>query len=189
MKLNFVTSNDHKINEINYILQGYGIELIQVKDLSIKEIQSISIKDIVQDKTLKAFEKIMRPLIVEHTGMYIEAFGDLPGGLTQIFWESLGEIKIADLFSVLGDGKTKCVTTIGFCDGKIIKQFTDEISGKIISSPIGEGDFDWDTVFQTDGFEKTFAQMEFEEKCSISMRTKAIMKFIDYLKNEGTKNE
>lgn len=185
MKLYFVTTNSHKYNEFDHILHGFGIDLIKVSDPSIKEIQSISIEEIVQDKTVKAFKKIMRPLIVEHTGMYIEEFGDLPGGLTQIFWKSLGDKKIADLFSVLGDGKAKCVTKIGFCDGKEIKQFSGEIIGKIISPPIGKGNFDWDTVFQPDDSKKTFAQMKFAEKCSISMRTKAIMDFICYLKSEG----
>jgi inosine triphosphate pyrophosphatase len=48
---------------------------------------------------------------------------------------------------------------------------------------LGPNKFGWDPVFQPDGFDKTFAEMDGEEKNSISHRRRAIEKLIAHLNN------
>ena len=56
------------------MLESKGIHVEWV-DTEIHEIQSKSMDNIASDKMLKAFEKIMAPVIVEHDGLIIDALG------------------------------------------------------------------------------------------------------------------
>lgn len=84
MKIYFISSNKYKISEVKEILEDEGVE-IEGHELKINEIQSPIMEDIAIDKAKKAYKKIGRPVMVEQTGLYIPEFGNLPGGLTQVF--------------------------------------------------------------------------------------------------------
>jgi len=55
--------------------------------------------------------------------------------------------------------------------------------GTIIAEPKGKSGFGYDPVFIPDGAEKTFAEMDLEEKNIYSHRKKAIEKLTQYLKS------
>ena len=98
MKLYFISSNRFKINEVKNILESDKISVIAVSQ-KIHEIQSENMIEIVKSKATEAFKRIRRPLLVEQTGLLIKDFGNLPGGLTQIFWDSLQADKFGEIFS------------------------------------------------------------------------------------------
>ena len=117
MNIRFLTGNKHKIKEAKDILQKQNITVISFED-KIEELQTADTTKLVKDKVLKAFTKIGRPLFVEHTGLYLEYINDLPGGLTQIFWDSLKADKFSELFGNNSNTKAIAKTIIGYCDGK-----------------------------------------------------------------------
>lgn len=178
MKIYFVSNNEFKIKEAKEILSK---DLI-VEDIKMKidEIQSEDAEKIVKDKVLKAFKAIKRPVFVEHTGLYIEDFGNLPGGLTQIVWDSLQADKFCDYFGTRKNTKAEAKTIIGYCDGKKTISFEGSISGNISNKPIGNRKFQWDCVFIPEGYTKTFAELD-DTKNEISMRKIALKKFLVYL--------
>lgn len=180
MKIYFVSSNKNKIDEVKAILGSNEIEVIAV-DKKIHEIQSEDMEKIVRDKAIKVFEKIRRPLLVEQTGLLIKDFGNLPGGLTQIFWDSLEADKFGEIFSHIGSAEVTAKTVLAFCDGKKVYTFDGTVDGKIISPPRGDRKFQWDCVFVPQGYDKTFAEMG-AEKNKISMRRVALEKLRDYLR-------
>jgi predicted Zn-dependent protease len=100
MKLRFLSSNKFKIMEVKAILEPIGVEVVPVAS-KIEEIQTTDMESLVRDKCEKAFRQIGRPLFVEHTGLYIDSLNGFPGGLTQIFWDTLQ----ADRFSALFGGR------------------------------------------------------------------------------------
>ena len=53
--------------------------------------------------------------------------------------------------------------------------------GKISEKPRGNGGFGYDPIFIPNGYNKTFAEMELEQKNKISHRFIAINKFKKYL--------
>jgi len=179
MKIYFVSNNELKLKEAKDILGSKSnIEAIKLK---IDEIQSENAEKIVYDKALKAFSKVKRPLFVEHTGLYVEDFGDLPGGLTQIVWDSLQADKFCDYFGNRSNTKATATTIIGYCDGMNIKVFKGSINGNISATPCGNRDFQWDCVFVPEGYKETFAELG-DKKNKISMRKLALEMFSDYLK-------
>jgi len=61
-------------------------------------------------------------------------------------------------------------------------QFEGIVEGKIISEKKGVSGFGYDPIFQPDGFETTFAEMNIADKNKISHRARAVQKLIDFLK-------
>lgn len=179
-EIRFVSSNPHKIAEAEQILGVQNIKVVPSK-IKIEEIQTNDTANLVHDKVLKAFSKIGRPLFVEHTGLYLEHLNGLPGGLTQIFWDSLQADKFAELFGKLAPNHNVIArTTIAYCDGQKIYDFHGEIEGEIVPDPRGKRDFQWDCVFQPKGKKLTFAEMG-DKKNEISMRRIALDNFAAHL--------
>jgi XTP/dITP diphosphohydrolase len=176
----FVSSNKYKIKEAEEILGNAGIRVIAAP-LKIEELQIADTTQLIRDKVLKAFRKIGRPLFVEHTGLHLEHLGGLPGGLTQVFWDTIQADRFAELFGSLGTASRALArTTVSYCDGRTLHHFDGEIAGTITASPRGPRDFQWDCVFQPDGCHQTFAEMGLA-KNDISMRKIALSKLAIHL--------
>lgn len=180
LELRFVSGNDFKIKEVKEILNTIGIKVISFSK-KIHEIQTIDEKELVRDKLLRAFSDIGRKLFVEHTGLYIEALNGFPGGLTQIFWDKLQADKFSEIFGRLTNTTVIAKTVIGYCDAKFIHFFEGKVEGKIVNEPRGKREFQWDCVFQPNGYDKTFAELG-EQKNEISMRRLALNEFVNFLK-------
>ena len=56
-----------------------------------------------------------------------------------------------------------------------------EVSGRIITEPMGKNGFGYDPVFYSDELEKTFAEASEEEKNSVSHRSRALKALYDIL--------
>lgn len=181
MKIYFLSSNKFKIQEVQSILNSTDIDVLAVSS-KIHEIQSDNMEEIAMDKVLKAFKEIGRSILVEQTGLLIKDFGNLPGGLTQIFWDSLEADKFSEIFSKIGSSEVTAKTVLAFCNGKHIHTFEGTIDGHIVNPPRGNKDFQWDCVFEPIGYNKTFAELG-DEKNNISMRRLALNKFKTYLED------
>lgn len=181
-QIRFISSNPFKIEEAKKILNSDGIE-INAAHLKIEELQTENTSNLIRHKALMAFKKIMRPVFVEHTGLYLDSMNGLPGGLTQIFWDKLGANRFSEMYGTNQNTKAIARTTLGYVDGKRIHIFTGEISGTISSEPRGNRDFQWDCVFIPNGFSETFAEMG-NRKNEISMRKRALDNFLEFLDKE-----
>jgi XTP/dITP diphosphohydrolase len=183
-RIRFVTGNPHKIAESRAILASASVEVVAF-ERKIEELQTRDAEDLVRDKLLKAFRKVARPLFVEHTGLELAHLNGLPGGLTQIFWDTLQADRFSQLFGP-SCGSNGCVarTTIAYCDGKKIHVFRGEIAGRIVDPPRGSREFQWDCVFEPEGDAQTFAEMG-DRKNEISMRRHALDAFAAFLLKGG----
>ncbi len=179
LNIYFLSSNEHKIKEVQSILECENISVLPVKE-KIREIQSSDMTEIATDKVIKAFVNIGRPVIVEQTGLLLKDIGNLPGGLTQVFWDSLEADLFSRYFSATETGNVIAKTVLAYCDGKQIVTFEGEIEGVVVNSPRGNRDFQWDCIFQPNGYDQTFAEMG-DMKNDISMRRIALEKLRKYL--------
>lgn len=183
LQIRFLSSNKFKIAEAQAILDRAGVHVLPI-NLKIEELQTEDTKQLVKDKALKAFHMVGRPLFVEHTGLYLNYMNGLPGGLTQIFWDTLLADKFSEMFGNAPDCTVTAKTIIGYIDGKQFHHFEGSVPGKIVDTPRGNGDFQWDCVFMPDGYEQTFAELG-DLKNEISMRRRALDSFADFLKLRG----
>jgi XTP/dITP diphosphohydrolase len=180
LQIRFPSRNAFKIQEVQTILGGSDVEVVPVP-INLEELQTEDTNNLVKDKAMKAFEKIGRPLFVEHTGLYLDYMNGLPGGLTQIFWDKLQADKFSQLFGSSPANSVVAKTIIGYLDGKQFFSFEGEIHGTISSEPKGNRDFQWDCVFTPDGYNQTFSELG-EKKNDISMRKIALDKFAIFLR-------
>ncbi len=178
MRVRFLSRNEHKIAEASTILKSVGVELIPVH-LPIDELQSDDVRSIVRNKTLRAFHRLGHPVFVEQTCLFLKDLNGFPGGLTQVFWDTLQKERVAQFF---GGGSVIAKTQIGYCNGQQILHFEGGIEGTIAREPRGDDRFQWDCVFIPEGHDKTFAEMG-ERKNEISMRKRALDAFAAHLKS------
>lgn len=182
-KIRFISNNRFKIQEAMEILGAIGVTVVPIS-LKIEELQTTDTLRLIQDKAVKAFEQIGRPLFVEHTGLYLSYINNLPGGLTQIVWDALQADRFTQLFGNTPDTTVIARTTIGYVDGKKIHTFVGETRGRVADHPRGKRDFQWDCIFLPEGEIQTFAEMG-SRKNEISMRRKALDEMVAFLKSGG----
>ena len=178
MKLVFVSKNKFKHAEASRYLDALGIA-VEKSELEIQELQTVDTEALVKDKASRAFSALGRPLFVEHTGLYLDMLNGFPGGLTEVFWNTLEKDRFAELFSS-ESAKARAVTYIGYVDGRRIHLFRGELEGTIVSPPRVDYGFQWDCVFQPLGYQQTFSEMG-NKKNEISMRSIALNKLRDHL--------
>ncbi|MDE1857367.1 MAG: RdgB/HAM1 family non-canonical purine NTP pyrophosphatase [Candidatus Micrarchaeota archaeon] len=171
-----ITSNPNKAREIGQIL---GTEL-KTRAFELHEIQSLDVRVVAEDKARKAFDELGKPVIVEDTGLYIEAWRGFPGALVAWMVKSIDQARIC---SMVGDNRAAYAETcIAYYDGKRMHSFTGRAYGTIAQEPRGETGFGWDAIFVPEGHQRTFAELGPEEKNAISHRAKALMKLREHMK-------
>ncbi len=177
MALFFITGNKNKLIEIQTILPQ-----VEQLDIDLMEIQDIDPEVIIKAKLEEAVKHHHGELIVEDTSLYFEGLNGLPGPLIKWFMKTLGNEGLSQLSEKLDNKNAIAKTIIGYAKDKDnIQFFEGSIKGKIVFPPRGDTKFGWDPIFQPDGYDKTFAEMDPEEKNNISMRKIATQKLKDFL--------
>lgn len=176
--LRFVSQSDVKINEYRELL--HPVEFVAIKT-DVGEPAGRNHIEIVQAKVLKAFGETRAAVFVDQTGLYLEAWQGLPGGLTNIFWQRLTLTGFLKLLANETNRKAMAITTIGYCNGRKIHIFQGKLPGTIATEPRGDQDNQWDSVFIPRGETRTFAEMACQERLNISMRFTAATDFKNHL--------
>lgn len=156
---------------------------------SIPERLEIDLESLVKEEAFEAYKRIQVPCFVEHAGLIVLDLLDhkFPGGLTKAMWDALGP----DFLSVTGFAGKKAAARacVGYCDGLRTLAFVGETEGILAAAPLGNREFYWDTVFQPDGCDRTYAQLVEEDGLErkverLSQSTKAKLKFLHYILEE-----
>lgn len=182
-KITFVTGNVKKLEEFVQIL-GPNIPFQMVhQDLDLPELQG-EIDDICKKKSDTAMKAINDRVIVEDTCLCFNALGGLPGPYVKWFLKNVGPAGLHKMLAGFEDKSATAVCTFGFADiDGSIHLFRGETHGTIVE-PRGPDTFGWDSCFQPDGYNQTYAEMPKEKKNQISHRLKAVLKLKDYFVQE-----
>ncbi len=184
MDIFFISSNANKRKEVCELL-GSGNITIHTVNLKIEEIQSVDMAKIAEDKALRGFKEVWRPVLVEQTGLLFKEFGSLPGGFTQIFWDTLKAEKFSRFFTLPDFEDAVAKSVFAYCDGQSIKVFKSETHGKIVSPQGLDGDLSWDCVFVPDGHTQTLSEISTGASEQFSIRKAALESLKDYLEGES----
>lgn len=168
----FATGNKNKLKEARSIL-GEDLESIQI---DLIEIQDIDPLKVLEHKAKEAFIKIGKPVIIEDTSLLISSMCGLPGPFIKWFLQSVqnkGLIQMTDS----NNRNAIALCYVAVYNGENIIYGKGEVEGIISKEERGENGFGWDTIFIPKGSEKTFAEMDLEEKNRFSMRKLAFEDF------------
>lgn len=179
----FISGNSNKIREVRDMLSKWDI-VVKDKVLDVDEIQEKDVEKVAGRKAKDAFDVLRVPVLVEDTGLHIDAMNGYPGSLVKHFLDSIDNAGIMAFLEGKSRGAT-AVTAFGYCDssGKV-NTFRGEKPGRICDEIKVKNDFDWDCMFIPEGHEETYAQMDPDTKNSLSHRRIALEKFAEWFKDQ-----
>jgi XTP/dITP diphosphohydrolase len=169
----FVTGNRMKLAEARR-LSGTELEGI---DLELPEIQSLDLDEVLRAKGEAAQLRLGRPLLVDETALGLAALNGFPGPLIKWLLDSIGAEGTARLAEAQGDCRAQAQSGLLWTDGERTVVVVGAVDG-ILVPPRGEARFGWDTIFQPDGGDRTYAELAPDEKDAISQRGQAWRKLI-----------
>jgi XTP/dITP diphosphohydrolase len=180
MRAIFVTTNEHKRREVQEIL---GVALERA-DLDLPEIQAIDPAEVAAEKARAAREALGRPdlpVLVEDSGLMVDAWDGFPGALTKWLMRSVGN---EGLLRMLDSGEDRsaravCVVALAEADGNV-HTFRGEVLGVVAQRPRGAGGFGYDAVFVPEWSSMTYAEMG-EGKNEDSHRARAFRAVREWL--------
>ena len=172
-EVTLITGNAGKVKELSRLL---GIQLTSQK-IPLPEVQSTDVRVVAAAKAEAAYAQLGRPVVVDDTGLYITAWGELPGALIAWFLDNVGCDGILKMMEGWEDRSARVVTALGYCDEHGVHVFDGELAGTIANSSRGDHGFGYDPIFIPAGKQQTFAELTADDKDAISMRAQAAAKF------------
>jgi XTP/dITP diphosphohydrolase len=181
MKLKFATSNPHKVEEARLVLEPYGFELdtFPHKGTEIQEEDVIKVVKYAADH-LPAQEGI--GLILEDSGLYINALDGFPASYSSYIFKTLGVEGILRLLEDSSDRSAHFDSAVALKFGNEVRVFTGRVYGHISKFPKGSSGFGFDPIFVPEGYSMTLGELSIEEKCRISHRGLALRRLAAWLR-------
>lgn len=181
MNLAVVTSNANKAREV----AAYFMGVLEVEHVALAcpEFRNDDVGEIARAKAEFAYQAISRPLIVDDTGLFIDALRGFPGPYAAYVHDTIGNAGILKLMEGVEDRGAHFETAIAFAREDGIRIFRGILPGTIVA-PRGEGGFGYDPIFEHAG--QTLAEMPLAEKSKISHRARALEAFRAWVEREGT---
>ena len=186
MKLYFATGNAHKLDEARAVLKEYGITVEQLDDKG-SEDKEATIQEVAQRAARELARKHKKPIIVDDTGIFFEAYKNFPGAHPRLMFECLGykgllKLLEGDVREVMREAHFLCC--VAFCmPGKEPVLFEGRLNGSITEKvhDLGTDVMPYERIFVPNGMKKTISALTRDEKNKISHRARAVNKLVDFL--------
>lgn len=192
MKIIFASQNKGKVKEVKAIFENSPFEIISLYDLG----NNVEIDETGSTFSENAFIKAKaiydyyrEPSIADDSGLVVEQLNGRPGIFSARYagenctFEDNNLKVIGELSSYPEPHNAKFVCAAVFYDGKKIIETVGELKGRIIKEQRGSEGFGYDPIFIPDGYDKTIAELSFDEKNRINHRAKAFQKLLNELKS------
>ncbi len=184
MEIILATHNLDKCKELQASFNNTNIKVCTLKDFP-------EISDITEDgdtleanafiKSRTVFNKTGIPTISDDTGLFISALNGDPGifsarysGKNCSYTDNVNKvlIEMKNIHSSLRKAAFKTVVTYVSKDLELVAEGS--VKGIITKKPKGNKGFGYDPIFYVPELQKTFAEMDINEKQKISHRSRAI---------------
>lgn len=190
MKIVFATHNKNKLKEVQAFLPD-SIKLVSLEEINCNEPIEETENTLEGNATIKAdyvFEKYGYPCFADDTGLEVDALNGAPGVYSARYagenaTDADNRKKLLESMQDKSDKSARFRTVIALRlnHNKII-YFQGICKGNILDSEQGKSGFGYDSIFQAEDFERSFAEMDLDTKNEISHRGKAIKKLVAYLR-------
>ena len=181
----FATGNAHKVKEINEIAKGSGIEFILPPEGFDPDENG---KTFQENSFIKAKDAAVLSdsiSLADDSGLCVEALNGEPG-LYSARYAPTPQERIDKLLKNLANSANRkakfvCAMTLVDKHGNILNQEIGECYGQIATRQAGLNGFGYDPVFVPNGYDITIAQMPESLKNTISHRSLALNKMIEFI--------
>lgn len=188
MEIVFATHNVFKTEEAREIL-GPNFNVVNLRDLGCPEIPETAdtLTGNAIQKARFVVDKYGCNCFADDTGLEIEALDNRPGvysaryaGENCSFEDNMNKVLLEMQEITNRKACFKTVICLILNDNEYL--FEGRVDGIITEIKHGAKGFGYDPIFLPDGYNKTFAEMDAEEKNNISHRGRAMRKLIEFLK-------
>ncbi|MBF0195777.1 MAG: XTP/dITP diphosphatase [Magnetococcales bacterium] len=195
MKIVLATRNKKKVEEIRRVLQDDSIELLTLADFP-------NCPEVIEDgdsfvanaekKAIEVARYTSCHALADDSGLVIDALNGAPG-IYSARYAGEGATDKANLDKVLAQlaalgnnvrtARFQCVISLASPAGET-ESYNGTIEGHISITPQGNNGFGYDPIFIPQGHNITFAQMDGEQKDTMSHRGRALQAFSNGFKPE-----
>ncbi|WP_240335620.1 RdgB/HAM1 family non-canonical purine NTP pyrophosphatase [Pseudotabrizicola algicola] len=185
------THNQGKLEEITALLAPYGVEVVSAAAFGLPEPAETE-NSFVGNARIKAHAAALAtglPALADDSGICVDALAGAPGVYTADWaetgsgrdfklamtrtWQACEDINATEPRTA----QFRCTLVLAWPDGEDMV-FEGSISGRLVWPMRGAEGHGYDPIFQPDGYEETFAEMDLAKKGQISHRADAFRKLI-----------
>ena len=179
-KLVLASNNKGKLNEIRAILSG-KYEVLSLSDCNVcvdPEETGTTFEENAVIKAKAVYDVVKMPVISDDSGLVVYSLGGEPGVYSARYAGEEHSDR-ANNEKLLKKMENKCDRSAAFVcaavyyDGSKIVTAEGKVEGEILTAPQGTGGFGYDPLFYSKELEKSFEIASFEEKNSVSHRSRA----------------
>lgn len=180
MKLIVSTDNRHKLQEIREML-GSVAEIVSKTEAGFGDVYVVEDGDSLEANAIKKVEPLEGEVVIgDDTGLFVDALDGAPGVYSSRYSGADGDDakNRAKLLRAMEDAQCRdahftTVIAVKKKDGTI---YTVEgtVYGTIAERERGEDGFGYDALFIPEGSDRTFAEMQADEKNACSHRRRAL---------------
>ena len=191
-KILIATGNKGKLYEFQKYFADYDIECVSLDNYQVVEPEENgnSFLENAQIKAKYYCQATSLPALADDSGLCVDQLDGMPGiysarwagqkkdfsiAIDKIYHELLA--RQVDLNQVTG--YFYCALSLIYPSGEIVN-FSGKTQGRIIFPARGENGFGYDPIFIPNGYDKTFAELDFGVKQSLSHRGKALLELQNY---------
>jgi XTP/dITP diphosphohydrolase len=183
------TNNKHKLEEISAMI-GNAFELKTLTDIGCYDDIPETADTFEGNASLKShyiFDRYHLNCFADDSGLEIEALNGEPGVYSARYAGTHGDHDanidlVLKKMELANDRTAQFRTVISLIIDHKEYFFEGMVKGIIRRERSGTKGFGYDPIFQPDGYDITFAEMDLDEKNKISHRAIAIRKLIEFLK-------
>jgi XTP/dITP diphosphohydrolase len=189
-KLIIASHNAGKVREIQAMLAPFGIEVVSASSLDLPEPEEtgVTFMENAHLKSLASAKAAGLPALADDSGLCVDVLGGDPGIYSARWAEPTKDFSIA--MTAIHDAMVKqdpdeangsayfiCALSLAWPDGHV-EGFEGRVDGQICWPPKGEKGFGYDPIFQPNGYDIRFAEMDPDAKHDISHRADAFAKMV-----------
>ncbi len=194
-RLVVASHNPGKVREIDDLLRPLGFAAVSAGELGLPEPveDGATFAENALIKARAAASASGLPALADDSGLCVDALGGEPG-IHSARWGgpdkdfAMAMRKVEDRLQEAGATTPErrkahfaCALALAWPDGEA-EVFEGQVHGHLVWPPRGEKGFGYDPVFQPNGHDITFAQMDPRKKHAMSHRARAFEKFLAALR-------
>jgi len=188
-KLVVASHNKGKVREIRELLVPFGVETISAGELDLDEPEETgtTFKANAELKALAAARASGVPALADDSGLCVDGLGGEPGiysarwaGPSKDFAIAMEKVEqeLKAHKATTRAAHFTCALSLAWPDGHV-ETFEGYVHGSLVWPPRGQQGFGYDPVFEPDGFDITFGEMDPDAKHAMSHRADAFKQLIE----------
>lgn len=186
MRIILASSNEHKVKEINAIVQGLGITFVLPPEGFDPVENGETFEENSYIKAKEAWQLGRTWVLADDSGLCIDVLNGAPG-IHSARYAQTPQARIDRVLNEMQGCKNraacfKCCMTLINPQGNVAFSYTGVCEGSIVENQRGTNGFGYDPIFLLKDSTKTMAELSDDEKNKISHRGKALTAVLEYLK-------